>query len=212
MSARSRVLQFGSLSFDGSVWEVVLAFAHGATLVIAPAEALSGDALHALLVKERISHAALPPAVLATVSRSADLALECLVVAGESCPAGLVARWSPGLRMINGYGPTENTVCATLSDPLKAEATVPIGKPIPGTRVYVLDAALEPVPVGAAGELYIAGVALARGYLNQPGLTAERFVADPYGAPRHPDVSQRRSRALARRWARSNISAERIGR
>ncbi len=183
VTSRSRVLQFASLSFDASVWETLMAFSNGAALVLAPAESLSGEALRELLVKERVSHATLPPAVLATLTPSADLALECLVVAGESCPDGLIARWSPGLRMINAYGPTESTVCATMSDPLEANTPLSIGTPIIGTRVYVLDGALEPVPAGVPGELYIAGVGLARGYLKRPGLTAERFVADPHGKP-----------------------------
>ncbi|MEJ1962098.1 MAG: AMP-binding protein [Gammaproteobacteria bacterium] len=105
VSERSRVLQFGSLSFDASVWETLMAFSNGATLVLAPADALSGDALQTLLIQERISHVLLPPAVLATLSKSPALRLECLIVGGESCPAALVARWSPGLRMINAYRP-----------------------------------------------------------------------------------------------------------
>jgi nonribosomal peptide synthetase DhbF len=183
VTAQSRVLQLASLSFDVSVSEVLVALLHGAAVVLAPEQALSGAALRELLVRQRITHLSVTPSVLATLERSADLALQCLVVGGEACTAELIGRWSGGLRMINAYGPTESTVCATLSAPLQSGKPAPIGTPIEGTRVYVLDGALEPVPIGVAGELYIAGVGLARGYLNRPALTAERFVADPYGAP-----------------------------
>jgi amino acid adenylation domain-containing protein len=183
LTPRSRILQFASLNFDASVWETLMALSNGAALVLVPAEALSAQALGAVLLGQRITHATLPPAVLATLTRSPELALECLIVAGEACPAALIAEWSRGLRMINAYGPTESTVCATMSAPLDGTGTAPIGTPIAGTRVYVLDAALEPMPVGVAGELYISGAGLARGYLKRPGLTAERFVVDPYGEP-----------------------------
>jgi nonribosomal peptide synthetase DhbF len=183
ITRRSRVLQLASLSFDASTSEILLTLSSGATLLLAPDGALSGLALQQLLIKRRISHATLTPPVLATLQRSPELKLECLVVAGEACGPELVARWSDGLRMINAYGPTETTVCATMSAPLQADGKAPIGTPIEGTHVYVLDAALEPVPAGVTGELYIAGVGLARGYLNRPGLTAQCFVADPYGEP-----------------------------
>ncbi|MFI2203104.1 amino acid adenylation domain-containing protein [Streptomyces sp. NPDC020192] len=189
----SRVLQFSSPSFDASVSELCTALLTGATLVLAPTTdpltALTDPGLH-------LSHATVPPSALAAVTET-DAGVSTLVVAGEACPPGLVERWAPGRRMINGYGPTETTVCATLSEPLASDTAPPIGQPISGTRVHVLDDRLQPVPPGVAGELYVAGIHLARGYLRRPGLTAQRFVADPYGPPgtrmyRTGDLARRR--------------------
>ncbi|MFE6505054.1 non-ribosomal peptide synthase/polyketide synthase, partial [Kitasatospora sp. NPDC057738] len=174
----SRVLQFASPSFDASFWDLCSALLSGATLVLAPVDApLEALTDHRL----GVTHVTLPPSALAAVD-SADVAATTLVVAGEACPPELVARWAPGRRMINAYGPTETTVCATMSDPLSAGAGVPpIGRAVAGFRVYVLDERLRVVPPGVVGELYVAGPGLARGYLDRPGLTAERFPACPFG-------------------------------
>jgi amino acid adenylation domain-containing protein len=207
VTRRSRVLQFATLSFDAAVSEILIALSAGGTLVLTPADSVSGEPLHTLLVEQRITHVTLPPAVLATVRKSDALRLETLVVAGEACPPALVAQWSRGLRFINAYGPTESTVCATMSEPLQAQIVPPIGTPIEGSQVYVLDTALERVPAGVVGELYISGVGLARGYLRRPGLTASRFVADPYG---EPGTRMYRSGDCAR-W-RADGSLEYLGR
>ncbi|MDX3187036.1 non-ribosomal peptide synthase/polyketide synthase [Streptomyces sp. MN03-5084-2B] len=178
-----RVLQFSSPSFDASVLELCMALPAGAALVVPPPGPLLGDHLAAVLRDEGVTHALIPPVAMASVPDVELPAFRTLVVGGEACPADLVARWAPGRRMINAYGPTETTVVATWSDPLVPGATPPIGRPIRNTRVRVLDGALRPVPIGVTGELYVSGAGLARGYLDRPGLTATRFLADPFGAP-----------------------------
>src|SRR5262249_25925169 len=162
-----------SLNFDASAWEVIMALATGAALVLLDEESRSGSALGDVLVASEVTHATLPPAVLSTLGE-VDLPLECLVVAGEACSSETAARWSKGRRMFNAYGPTETTVCATISNALNGLEAPPIGSPITGTRVYVLDERLEPVPMGVVGELYVAGAGLARGYLGRESLTSER--------------------------------------
>ncbi|MFD7662154.1 amino acid adenylation domain-containing protein [Streptomyces sp. NPDC059788] len=197
VSADSRVLQFASPSFDAAVWELVVAFAAGATLVVPEGGRLVGEPLSGVLADRRITHALIPPSVVATLPAGAAAALTdfaCLVVGAEAAPPELVARWSAGGRkVVNAYGPTESTVCVSMSDTFTADV-VPIGRPVTNTRAYVLDAGLRPVPVGVVGELYASGAGLARGYANRAGLTAERFVASPF----EPGVRMYRTGDLAR--------------
>ncbi|MGW7792787.1 non-ribosomal peptide synthetase, partial [Streptomyces tricolor] len=182
-----RVLAFATPSFDASVLELCMSLPHGARLVVPPPGPLLGAPLADVLRTERITHTLLPPAALATVPAGTPGTLphlKTLIVGADACGAELVARWAPHHRMVNSYGPTEATVVATWSAPLRADgAAPPIGRPLPATGAYVLDARLRPVPDGVAGELWLAGPALARGYLGRPGLTAARFRADPYGPP-----------------------------
>ncbi|KUN96931.1 non-ribosomal peptide synthetase [Streptomyces caeruleatus] len=184
LGPQARVLQFSSPGFDASVMELLMAFAAGATLVVPPEGPLVGEMLHQVLTDGRITHALIPPAALATLATlaTAELpGLRTLVVGGEACSGALVARWAPGRRMANAYGPTESTVCATISVPLSGDRAPAIGRPVTGTRAHVLDERLRAVPPGVVGELYVAGDSVARGYLDRPGLSAGRFVADPFG-------------------------------
>ncbi len=176
--------QCHSYSFDFSVWEIWGALLHGGSLVVVPEQvAISPDDLHALLISEHVDVLSQTPSAVAMLS---PLGLEsmALMAAGEACPADVVDRWAPGRVMINGYGPTESTVYATISAPLVAgTGVVPIGAPVPGAALFVLDGWLRQVPVGVIGELYVAGRGVGVGYVRRAGLTASRFVACPFGSP-----------------------------
>jgi amino acid adenylation domain-containing protein len=177
-----RVLQFASFSFDAAVYEVTLALLSGATLVLAPREQLlPGQPLVDVLRGQAIDSALLPPSVLALLPTEGLETLRTLLTGGEACTAEVAAKWAPGRRFINAYGPTEASVIATLHACAPDGRKPPIGRALSNTRLYVLDGHLNPVPVGVPGELFIGGVGLARGYLGRPDLSAERFVPDAFG-------------------------------
>jgi amino acid adenylation domain-containing protein len=173
-----RVLQFSPFSFDASVWEMTMALASGATLVLARQESLiSIPDLHQLLRAQRITHVTLPPSALALLVTEELPELEVVIAAGERCTAEIASRWSSGRRFFNAYGPTETTVCATMHECSPDTSTdPPIGRPLPNFKLFVLDQQQQPVPIGVPGELCVGGVALARGYLHRPELTAEKFI------------------------------------
>ncbi|HEX8275252.1 MAG TPA: amino acid adenylation domain-containing protein, partial [Longimicrobiaceae bacterium] len=181
----ARSLLFAPLHFDASVLDVFTALASGAALVVAPREELMpGEELAALMRRQRVTHVKGTPSAM-VVTPSEDLPhLETVGLGGETCGAEMVARWAPGRKLFNGYGATEHSVRCTAilaTDPTRPP---PMGRPLQNSRVYVLDARFEPVPVGVPGEMFLAGVGVTRGYLNRPDLTAERFPADPYtGVP-----------------------------
>jgi len=186
LDERSRVLQYASFSFDASAWEWLMALSHGASLHLAdPPDLLPGPPLQATLANAGITHVLLSPAVLSAwpLGDSAQ-GLHTLIAGGDACPTALARQYSHLPRFINAYGPTEASVCVSLhtwcaSDD-GGQANVPIGRPLPHTRLHIVDAAMRPVPIGVPGEIVIGGIGVARGYLNRPELTAEHFVADPF--------------------------------
>ena len=149
MEAGGRVLQFASFSFDAAVAEVAHALLSGAALVMARPEQ-AGPELLALMRDEAVTVATLPPSLLAALSPDDLPALRTIVSAGEAVSADVVARWGAGRRFVNAYGPTETTVCATMSIDPPPDGRPPIGRPIANVRAYVLDARMQPVPVGRA--------------------------------------------------------------
>lgn len=181
VQSSSRVLQFASSSFDASVSEIFMALTTGATLHLGSKYPMVGTALFQLLSEEAISTATIPPATLATLPGEDLPALQALIVAGESCPSGTAARWSIGRRFFNAYGPTETTVCASIFECIdEYKDGPPIGRPMANVQIYLLDSRLNPVPPGVPSEIHIGGIGLTRGYLNQPDLTAERFIPNPF--------------------------------
>ncbi|MFJ4971757.1 amino acid adenylation domain-containing protein [Streptomyces sp. NPDC088755] len=183
----SRVLHMASVSFDAAFWELCMGLLSGACLEIDERDALLPGPTLAALVRDRgITHLTLPPAALAVMPPGSLPTGTTIVLAGEACTPALVRSWARDRFLVNAYGPTETTVCATMSafqyaeGPLAPDRTVPIGVPVDGTRIHVLDDRLAPVPPGVVGELYVSGAGVARGYHGRAALTASRFVADPF--------------------------------
>lgn len=197
-----RILQFCTLEFDISVEEIVMALCSGATLVLRPRDLLSSyGAFHAYCAREAITCLNVPTAFwhdwvheLVTTGRPFDLPIRLVIIAGEQMRPDLAWQWTNvvprRVSLVNTYGPTETTVKATKYPVHMTERpsagslsqSSPIGSGFGNTTISVLDARLRPVASGVCGELHIGGPAVARGYLNRPGLTAERFIPDPWSA------------------------------
>ncbi|HBT88792.1 non-ribosomal peptide synthetase [Desulfobacter sp.] len=185
VSARSRVLQTLSLSFDAALGEIFRALMAGASLYLARHDDLMpGPELVSLLKEKQITSVAFAAAALAAMPKASKelIELENLTVGGDTISPELVAHWSQNRRFMNGYGPTETTIGATLAANWNPENKPPLGNPLPNVRVYILDRWMQPVPVGISGELYIGGVGVTRGYLNKPQQTALSFVPDPFSS------------------------------
>ncbi|NUR30213.1 MAG: amino acid adenylation domain-containing protein, partial [Catenulispora sp.] len=201
-----RFLQFASLNFDVSVMDMFLALCSGGAAIFGSRETLlSPPRLAELMRAEKVTFACLPPAVLNLLTGEQFPDQRVLISAGEELLPALVAKWlRPGLRMTNGYGPTEVTIGATMMELSPDDINPPpIGKPKPNYRAYVLDAHLNPVPVGVAGELHLGGPGVARGYINRPELNAEKFIEDPFDDT--PGARMYKTGDLVRRRPDGNI-------
>ncbi|HVW20570.1 MAG TPA: amino acid adenylation domain-containing protein [Opitutaceae bacterium] len=176
-----RVLQFSSISFDASVWELSLALGSGAALVVAGADdLLPGEPLAATLRRQDVSCVLLPPSALAHLPAGGFPRLRVLIAGGEASWPELVDRWAPGRTFINAYGPTEATVVGTWAVCRPGKGAPPIGGPVDHGTAWVLTPEGALALPGAPGELHLGGGAVGRGYFNRPDLTAERFVPDPF--------------------------------
>lgn len=174
----SKVLQFASLSFDASIAEIFIALLSGAELVLKDKEEiLPGSGLEKVLMEAKITDVILTPSVLMLTDANGLSELRSVLSAGESCNSTVIQKWAPGRRFVNAYGPTESTVCATYKLCTQEDFNnITIGKPIEGTKIYVLDDDSNPVPIGMKGELCISSIGLARGYMNMPEQTADKFI------------------------------------
>jgi amino acid adenylation domain-containing protein len=194
LTAADRVAQISSLGFDISVEEIFPTWAAGGAVVFRPADVPSyGAGFLRWLAEERITVLDLPTAFwhawvhdLAASGERPPPSLRLLIVGGEKAQAAALAQWrrtAPGVRWLNTYGPTEATVTATVHEPgEETDGEVPIGRPLGSSAALVLSDAMELLPPGEAGELFLGGPGVARGYLGRPSLTAERFVPDPFAA------------------------------
>jgi len=181
----SRIFGFVSLNFDVALSDLVMTWGAGATLCLLPkAFSLPGPELTQILRKLAITHIELPASSLSAMPYADLPDLQVVIVGGEACSADLVRQWAPGRCFLNAYGPTENTISATLAECTVDEAKPSIGQPLDYVQIYLLDEERQPVPYGATGEIYIGGGGLARGYHNRPELNQTRFIANPFGEGR----------------------------
>jgi len=176
----TRVVHTLSFAFDASITTWITTLTAGGTLVLPPAAAAFGADLHRWMQWTAAEVLSTVPGVLQSLGTEGLSELRTISIGGETCTPDLVARWASGRRMANVYGATECTVLSTVAE-LSRDAPITVGAPRAGARIRVLDRSLRLLPVGVVGEVYIGGDGVGRGYVNRPGLTAQRFVADPSG-------------------------------
>ncbi|WP_345024461.1 condensation domain-containing protein, partial [Streptomyces sedi] len=182
-TGNDRVLMYARPGSTGSLLELTVALTTGAALLVAPADAGERRLPTELMTQWQVTHALVDAAALSGATPEQLPWLRVLVLDGTEVDAALVARWSRGRTLVGGLSAAETSALAVVSTPLGGGQPPSLGGPVVGTRAFVLDAALRPVPVGVAGELYLLGAGVARGYTGRADTTAERLVACPFGGP-----------------------------
>ncbi len=183
INSDSNILQFASINFDASIYEIFGGLLNGAKITLFEKNDLKNpDVLLDEFEKLKVTFLTLPPTLLSVMKPKKISHLKTILSAGEACPTEIGIKWNKYYNFFNGYGPTEATVASTIEkfDGTDKYLTVPIGNAIPNIKVYVLDKYLNEVPVGVTGELHVSGINLARGYIGKPDLTAEKFIPDPF--------------------------------
>jgi amino acid adenylation domain-containing protein len=181
LGEESRVLQYAVMSFDASVWEIFGTLEAGGRLILGEwEEMLPGEGLKRLVREQGVSVVTMPPTVLMAMAEEGLEGVKTVVAAGEKCRREIVERWGRGRKVINAYGPTECTVCATTWEMDEGSERVWIGEPIKNVRVYVMDESMGVVGKGVEGEICIGGMGVGRGYRGRVEETAHRYVPDPY--------------------------------
>jgi amino acid adenylation domain-containing protein len=204
LEPETHLLLFPPLSFDVASSQIFRTLCAGATLQLVSEEMLlDGPRLTQLVRDTGVTHLNVPPSALSLFAAETLPAVDTVIVGAEVCSPDLVARWAPGRRFFNAYGLTEATIGSTVFEYTPGHERLPIGRPLANVQIYLLDAHLQPMPVGVPGELCIGGVGLARGYLNRPDLTAEKFVPNPFSP--EPGARLYRTGDLARYRPDGNI-------
>ncbi len=179
-----RTLQFASFNFDAWHGEVMTTLTSGGTIYLTQRETiLSPETLHEFIQKHRLTSALISPAMLRLLSEDNLPDLQYVMSGGDVCSLEIAVRWAPGRNFYNGYGPTEVTVGQTAYEVKQIPdgvSSVPIGRPLANLRAYIIDSHRQPAPIGVHGEILLGGAGVARGYINQPELTAEKFIPDPF--------------------------------
>ncbi|ORX93211.1 amino acid adenylation [Basidiobolus meristosporus CBS 931.73] len=169
----SKVMQFYAVSFDGCAWEIFNTLCNGGTLIIPEQD----DIYTAMTLADTLF---ITPSILATMHTKDYPLLKRVIVGGEPCPSNIIKAWSNSVELINAYGPTEITVCSNVGR-LSTDERTHVGRPVANVECYILDCFMKPCPVGVVGNLYIGGVGVSRGYVNNHSLTQENFLANPFG-------------------------------